>query len=332
MDIVAHVNRTQKSAILVSIDFEKCFDRVEHQSIFGAMKYFGFRPKFIQYVKLFFNKFEICTQNAGYVSDYFPKTRSINQGCPISPFLYNLCGEIMSHLIKGNPNIKGIKIGYPEVENVITQFADDTGLFLLYEENTLKATVETLTYVQKNTGLKVSYDKTCIYRLGSIRHTNAKLFTQKPMKWSNDDIEMLGVTITNDVKQNNRELDVITDKMEGVSKTWYYRQLTLIGKALLINTLMCSLFTYHLAVVPLVTPKQLKRVENIINEFLWKGKRPKIPLKVLQNPIKSGGLKITNVFMRQKALYVNWIGKLEKDVAMEAAAYEVLDPHLRGAI
>ena len=107
MDIISHVNQTKKSVVIVSIDFEKCFDRIEHESIFAAMHYFNFGERFIEWTKIFFTDFLICTLNGGFNSDFFVKERGVNQGCNISPGCYVICREIMAHLIKHNGKIKG---------------------------------------------------------------------------------------------------------------------------------------------------------------------------------------------------------------------------------
>ena len=309
MDIVSYLNKTDTRAVIVSIDFEKCFDRIEHNSLFGAMKYFNFGEKFINAVKIFFNQFMVCTQNAGFTSELFHKTRGVNQGCPISPFLYNLIGEILAHRIKGNPRIQGIKMGLSKnaVSEVITQFADDTGLFLLYNETTLNEAIRELAHIENNTGLKISYDKTKVYRVGSLKGSGAHMYTLKQLQWSDDNIEMLGVTISNDNCQSSVQFNSILKKMKEVCNKWYNRQLTLMGKVLLINTLIGSLFVYSLTVLPLITVAQNKEIEKIICEFLWKGKRNKIPLEVLYRNKEEGGLKLVNVRDRQRSLRVGWI-------------------------
>ena len=123
----------------------KCFDRIEHHAIFSAMKYFGIGDRFINNVKVFFTDIFVCTQNPGYVSDFIKKkTRGTNQGCQISPFLYNLIGEVLAQEIRNNPKIKGIKLNeFGNDEVIITQFADDTGLFLEYSEECITAAVQT---------------------------------------------------------------------------------------------------------------------------------------------------------------------------------------------
>ena len=111
MDIIANVYQQGKRALIISIDYEKCFDKIEHSAVEGSLKYFGFSPKFVRWIRLFFTDFIVCTNNAGYNSDFFSKSRGVNQGCPISPYLFLVCGETMAHLIKNNPKIHGIKLG-----------------------------------------------------------------------------------------------------------------------------------------------------------------------------------------------------------------------------
>ena len=180
MDVISHIYQSGKKAVVVSIDFEKCFDRIEHKSIQGAMQYFNFGPKITSWVQIFYTDFYVCTQNAGYTSELFLKSRGCNQGCNISPFRFILCSEVMTHLIHGNPEIKGIKMK-SGAEKVITQFADDTGIFLMFTESCINAAIGVLTHIEENTGLKVSYDKTCIYRIGSLKGTDAKCYTVKPL-------------------------------------------------------------------------------------------------------------------------------------------------------
>ena len=168
------------------------------------MKYFNFGDYFISLTKIFFTKFTLFTQNNGYCSDLFVKQRGVNQGCNHSPFCYNVCGAIMAQLIKNNPEIQGIKM-HNGVSNVITQFANDTGLFLMYSENCVNAVLSTLMNVELNTGLKVSYEKTKIYRVGSLKNSSAKCYTIKPIIWSDGDIDLLGITISSSPQQSTSD-------------------------------------------------------------------------------------------------------------------------------
>ena len=315
---------------MVSIDFEKCFDHIEHRSIFGMLKYFNFGDNFIQVIKLFFHDFEVCTQNAGHLSNFFRKTSGVNQGYPISPLLYLGTSEIMAHMISNNPNIKGIEIN--NVRHVITQFTDNTGLFLEYEENTLVHTISTLEHVEHAMGLKVSYDKTHIYRIGSLKGSNAKLYTNKNLVWTDDDIELLGVKIVNAEMQNSNSFDETITKMGNVAKSWSNRTLTLTGKVLIVNTLMASLFVYKMCILPKMSKAQLASIKNIVQSFLWNGKHPKIPLNILKLSQEVGGLNLVNFEDKHIALRLQWVSRIRQYPLIESYAYGWLCPILNQLI
>ena len=119
----------------------------------------------------------LCTQNNGNVSEWFELQRGCHQGCPIAPHQFLICAEVMAELLRNNQKIKGINIG--NCINLLSQFADDANLFLRYKVETLNAVSDTLHTVKLNTGLKVNYDKTSIYRIGSLANTNACIYTIK---------------------------------------------------------------------------------------------------------------------------------------------------------
>ena len=55
----------------------------------------------------------------------------------------------------------------------------------------------------------ISYDKTTVLRIGSLKNSDAKLFTQKVLNWTSDKINVLGIKVANDtdkVVRDNYEL------------------------------------------------------------------------------------------------------------------------------
>ena len=134
-------------ALLISIDYEKCFDRLEWPAVIGALRYFDFGENFISWIKLLYNNCESCTSNNGYASEWFKPTRGLRQGCPLSPYLFVICAEIFANLIRNNKDIKGIKINDKEIK--LSQYADDTNIFTLFDANSLNNIISTFNYVQK---------------------------------------------------------------------------------------------------------------------------------------------------------------------------------------
>ena len=52
---------------------------------------------------------------------------------------------------------------------VISPFADNTGTFSLFELDSLQAIINTYQDLARNTGLKVNFEKSIIYRIGKSR-------------------------------------------------------------------------------------------------------------------------------------------------------------------
>ena len=104
----------------------------------------------------------------------------------------------MADKTKENPDMKGIQIY--DLIALISQLADDTNLFLKFEPVTLNGVIKMLSTIEQHVGLKVNYDKTKLYRIGSLANSDAKIYTIKEFTWTNNPVDVLGVQISNDIE------------------------------------------------------------------------------------------------------------------------------------
>ena len=146
LDIIEHCKNNNIPGIILSIDMEKCLDRLEHSAIMGSLRYFNFGENIISWIKLLYTNFRICTQNFGILSEFWIKRRGTNQGDPLSPSLYLLTAEIMANKLR-NAKVKGIQVG--ELEYLLSQFADDTDLYLSYDQDNINKVFAVLTGVEQ---------------------------------------------------------------------------------------------------------------------------------------------------------------------------------------
>lgn len=319
LDIMRFVDEQNLAAILVQIDYEQAFDSLEYDSIWGAMRYFNFGPMFISYVQTLFAQPFSCVMNSGWKSSFFYPSRSVKQGCSTSPFLFNICAELIAIAIRKNDKIKGVTIN--NVEHKISQFADDTTLFLLFDREVLLEVVKVFDHYCNLLGLKVNYDKTSIYRLGSLKNTNAKLYTNKPFYWTNNPIKILGITITNDIQEMQRlNLVPIFVKMHNVLSIWRRRGLSLMGKVVVVNSLVASLFTHVVTVLDLLDDIYLKEYDKLVKEFLWNGKSSKMRLLTLHNSKQYGGLGLVDLRSKDIALKTQWVAKCKRFSTLQSLA------------
>ena len=81
-------------------------------------------------------------------------------------------------------------------------------------------------------------------------------------------------------------------------------------------------------VLPSLNEAWIKRFENLFSDFLWNGKKAKIPIRTLQLDYEYGGLKLTNLKLRDISLKISWINILQSDEKMSNIAYSFLNPVL----
>ena len=59
---------------------------------------------------------------------------------------------------------------------------------------------------EKNTGMRVIYEKTSIYRIGSLLSSDAKFYSARKVKWVTEPINVLGIIVS--AQGNNEQLNI----------------------------------------------------------------------------------------------------------------------------
>ena len=138
-DIVSYTDKNYIESAIIFLDYEKAFDRVEWKWTLQCLRKFNFGDKFINWVHMIFKQAKTSILTNGFRNSYFKISRSMRQGCPVSPLLFILQIEPLACAIRNNPNIKGIPMAYtdPEthvrVETKINGYVDDGQLFVTSE-------------------------------------------------------------------------------------------------------------------------------------------------------------------------------------------------------
>ena len=89
-DILFHIENDSPEAIILQLDQEKAFDRVEWSWLFSVLSYFNFGDKFINNLKTLYKDAKVSIMTNGYQSEYFEITRGIRQGDSLSALLYHI--------------------------------------------------------------------------------------------------------------------------------------------------------------------------------------------------------------------------------------------------
>ena len=132
-NVVNYTAQHEIPSLLLFTDFEKAFDSLEWSFVNHMFQYFGFGPPLANWVQTIYPNFESCTLNNGWLSDSFTLQGRVQQGCPLSSYLFILSVEVLGKSIRANSRIKGVAVNNTEIK--ISQYADDTTLILTMNKN-----------------------------------------------------------------------------------------------------------------------------------------------------------------------------------------------------
>ena len=111
----------QQDLYHVFIDFKKAFDRAWHAALWATMKKYNISTNLIQVIKNLYNKATTAVLNSS-IGDWFRTTVGIQQGCLLSPTLFNIFLErIMTDALEGHEGT--VSIRGRAITNL--RFADD---------------------------------------------------------------------------------------------------------------------------------------------------------------------------------------------------------------
>ncbi len=191
-DILHKTKRKNIVGILLMLDFEKAFDSLGHSFIEKSLQFFNFGPIFRKYIKLLFTNISSCMLYNGHCSPYFTVSRGSRQGDPISPYLFIISISTLAAALQFDPGIKGIKI--EDTEYVLTQYADDTTLFLDGQEENLNNVFRVLDQFASCSGLRVNVEKTKAVWMGRHLQGQRDLCENINITWIKDaKFEILGI-------------------------------------------------------------------------------------------------------------------------------------------
>ena len=221
--------------ILLQLDFQKSFDKIEWKFIPRTITLFNFGESIPPWVSTFYCNTQSAVINNGFSTNYFALSREVRQGCPLSPYLFSLASEVLACKISQDKEIQGINIFHLEFK--ISQFADDTTL-LSKNSNSVRIEITVLNHFGYLSGLRLNPSKTKTQWLGPWRHRK-----ENPLgfKWPAEPVRALGTYICYDEKQNEKyNFKTKLEKLQTVSYTWNCRNLTMFGRWLITKSLGIS--------------------------------------------------------------------------------------------
>lgn len=286
---------TAQGGLMLNLDMEKAFDRVEHSFMFKTLEKVGLGNGFIGWIKLLYANARSVIKCNGVVTESFRVERSLRQGCPLSALLFSIVAEPLAQSILKDNGIRGIET--PRNESVrITQYADDITVTVKSDKCIDKIMTHLEAYGLAS-GAKINVSKTELGQFGGGTTENKWGF-----KINNGCRKVLGVYIgANEEEARDRGWREIIKKVKNIMNMWKGRGLTLKGKVTVVNALILSRINHVLGVCEL--PQwALNSLNAEISSFLWRGKGNSIAHRVLIANKREGGLGLIDISVKKEAL------------------------------
>ena len=169
-DTLDYIERTNETGILISLDQEKAFNRVDRDFLMALLQGFGFGPDFCHWIRTFYHDAHMRIILNGWLTDKVPLLRGVRQGDSLSPLLYVLCVEVLACLVRNSPQVKGFLLpGANGREFKVRQYADDTTSFVK-DYTSLVCLLNLISVYEMGSGAKLNRSKTEAMWLGAWRN------------------------------------------------------------------------------------------------------------------------------------------------------------------
>ena len=306
-DLMLYTDLNDIPGLLLIIDFEKAFDSISHDFIFQALDFFNFGDSIKSWIKLFYENASSCAMVNGHMTNRFNIERGCRQGDPLSPYIFLLCAEILSIMVRKCDGINGIKIA--NVQHKIIQYADDTLITLDGTEDDLKKTIEILNTFEAASGLSLNKHKTKVMWIGRYKERKDSLCTEENLDWVFDGyFKYLGIDFSGDLHDmvdHNFYTQIL--HINSQMTLWLKRSLTVFGRIIVVKSLLVSKLNYLFLSLPNPSDEIMKLLQKSFFEFIWNHKPDKISRKQMIQPYHLGGAKMIDIYSHVHSLKISWM-------------------------
>lgn len=197
--------------------------------------------------------------------------RGIRQGDPLSPYIFILCGKVLSGLCKraqASSNLTGLRAGRLGPRIIHFLFADDTMFFLKTDQASIASLSDIIRQYEASSGQMISASKSSI-----------SFSAKTPQETRSHVLNYLGISREGGVGKylglpehfGRRKKDLFTsivDQIRQKARSWPSRRLSRTCKLTMLKSVLSAIPSY--AMTCFLLPMSLcKRNQSALTRFWW---------------------------------------------------------------
>ena len=261
-DAIYYSKRNHPSSIILSLDFQKAYDRVQWSVLKAILRKLGFGPRWLTIISAMYKSRKAMLCINGDLSPPFDIQRGVLQGDPLSPALFTLQCMPLYAKLNAARHRHGIPFPHGPPAPVATFYADDTNLIA-----------------------KSPHSAVCLYNIAEwfCNHFGEKLHPEKcvaisagpaPPTLSNGikildphrHVTILGVAMGTNISRQQQTENVFT-KMLQRCNGWAHVGRTIEGRITIARSMLLSTLWFVLGVLP-TNKKEAMKIQRVINNFI----------------------------------------------------------------
>lgn len=307
IDLIDIVNRREEPMLLLSLDAEKAFDRLNWSFMFHVLRSFGVGGPFLQALCGLYSRPSATIRLPHALSRPIFIRNGTRQGCPLSPLIFVLCIEPLAAAIRLNQDITGVVVGGREFK--ISLYADDVLLTLTNLHVTLPNLVSQLDSFGVLSGYKVNTSKTEALPINIPHDDLVNLQAHHQYQWKTTSLKYLGTHLTPSFSSLfNSNFPKLFREIRKMLHRWSSLPISFFGRIAAIKMTILPKLMYLFETLPIPVPRsELRAMQTSLIRFIWANKRHRILKSVLLTPRSHGGLAVPDILKYYWAVHLRRI-------------------------